>query len=613
MRTITIILLISAMLFFLSVSVTDYINASNSLKEIKKSYPLIACVKADGEYNLLRNETHDKMGTSNPYILKTELSAVSASPFVEFVNEIIPVCAVADIQNDDYLRWAELYKKDNYALIDATILQVSFDSESPNPAIFLNIKIDKIYRGDLMLGDQKFLKSFYAPKFGQKNDELIQGEPQTVPMTQGQTAYAIYHNPFLLKPETLQAAKETWINRLVPNQKLFLTVACASDTGNAVSALNIADLRTETNVYITGGYNPYHMSDFSTYPEKGLYFADAGNNVSQEIMFYSEDNTALEQYRQYCIEGYDFAQSNFIAAYTKSTQAVPDFSKEGTFLTEGRHLTSADKGNVCVISRQTADKNGLSLGDSISLQMLESMVDDQSFRVASRPFYTPEAFHNNKKTAAESFEIVGIYKSSNKHFDIDSCFIDQNTIFLPISKYPAEFAIPEKYYANTVSFKLNSVDSGEDFLADIRKNGHNMIDFPVSLYDNGYAQIASTLNIVKENALISLAIETVFVLSAAIFLTYLNAARRMSVFAVYSAIGIKSAVPLSMLIYETIILCTASFAVASLLLLLTGSMNAFAALPVMLAVLTLILSALLCTSYLVLIKKPVLSLLKAER
>lgn len=175
-----------------------------------------------------------------------------------------------------------------------------------------------------------------------------------------------------------------------------------------------------------------------------------------------------------------------------SLNAVSQFAIQDAIVVEGRAFTQAEAAacaKLCVISEALAVSNGLSVGESISMQFYGTDMDIINNQIPAKLANPNAAYFSNGKgfsTYSETYEIVGLYRQNNQWAEGTYCFTP-NTIFVPQS---------------TLSGGTTSICGGI-YTSVILENGttsqleqlavENDLDGLFVFYDQGYSQIMANL------------------------------------------------------------------------------------------------------------------------
>ena len=161
---------------------------------------------------------------------------------------------------------------------------------------------------------------------------------------------------------------------------------------------------------------------------------------------------------------------------TNDMKMIPLFARGKAKTYEGRVLTPSDMGkNVCVISNGLAQRNRLSVGDTIHLSLADGSYTIHGLTHAEG-WETGEQGDNDAPLtygAYEEYEIVGIYSQAGIRTE-NALYFTYNDIFIPAQK-GTEAEIIKPY---TFSFKV----PGPDYQNFLR-------DFEPVLSDAGYALV----------------------------------------------------------------------------------------------------------------------------
>lgn len=172
--------------------------------------------------------------------------------------------------------------------------------------------------------------------------------------------------------------------------------------------------------------------------------------------------------------------------------AISQFAIQDTILVDGRCFTQqeiTDGKKVCVISEALAIANGLSVGDSISVQFYETDMDivrNQTPTKLANPSASYYSLAQGFSTDSDVFEIVGLYRKKNQWEQGTYCFTP-NTIFVPKSVVSAEtISICGGIYTSVIL--ENGMTSQLELLA--AEHGFEGL---FACYDQGYSQIMDNL------------------------------------------------------------------------------------------------------------------------
>lgn len=171
---------------------------------------------------------------------------------------------------------------------------------------------------------------------------------------------------------------------------------------------------------------------------------------------------------------------------------------------EGRGFTDDEYENgtdVCLVSAAYAEKNGLSVGDTLSAELYtcdvaSAMTTTQSgFSLEHETLYLYEPLkETNKLDMQKVYTIVGIY--SSPEFPASRYHFDANTIFVPKASVP-----DSQNFERPVNNLLNSIilnnGTQQAFLDAVEEEGYEGY---FEVYDMEYSSVAGALISSQENA-----------------------------------------------------------------------------------------------------------------
>ena len=194
-----------------------------------------------------------------------------------------------------------------------------------------------------------------------------------------------------------------------------------------------------------------------------------------------------------------------------TVNALPLFAMDKAYIAEGRDIDKIDNTNqnmVCLVSTVFAQQNGLSIGDSITVDMydheLSVSTDSENNVIYRRLPYLRD--WEAKETL--TYEIVGIYKtqdfvSSKYHFNTD-------TVFVPESTIPATMKHDDDKPLNFANSLILQNGNVEQFYAEAAEAG--IPDNIFAVNDGGYAQYMKSLRSMEQDT------KTILAVSAMLFL-----------------------------------------------------------------------------------------------
>lgn len=207
---------------------------------------------------------------------------------------------------------------------------------------------------------------------------------------------------------------------------------------------------------------------------------------------------------------------------TDRAESLYQFNTGDVSILEGRSITPdeyAAGAEVCLVSAEYADLNGLAVGDSLHLDFYDPgyyVAEGTTYSVFSTSYgdvisrFPMQA--GDRIGVEKDYEIVGIYTGPG--FALGAQAIRPDTIFVPKASVPGAEAYedPDTELLNSYILKNGSIDEFEAYMAD---QGMGKLFL---YYDQGYEAAAASLAVLQDNALRLLAVSTaVFVLTAALY------------------------------------------------------------------------------------------------
>ncbi len=252
-----------------------------------------------------------------------------------------------------------------------------------------------------------------------------------------------------------------------------------------------------------------------------------------------DDVMTIEEY--YATVERNFHTSEVV--YTSDMALIHKVHSQDMYASSGRLLTAEDSGDVCVIGADFAELNGLSVGDSITLDLCaDTMVHSGKVFGRETPFPTDrdvvsenQLTDRNLENVTKTFEIVGVWSDSD--FDVEDPFTyAMNTIFVPDDCYPWAGQVEPSALPSTFSFRLK--DPG-DVAAMEDELGEELaaLGYELSINDGGYAAAKPNLDFMKLTALIGFIGMCLALLLALILITYLFIIRKKKDYAIMRALG----------------------------------------------------------------------------
>ena len=229
--------------------------------------------------------------------------------------------------------------------------------------------------------------------------------------------------------------------------------------------------------------------------------------------------------------------------YTSDMDLIHKYKTGDLYISDGRALTENEQSEVCVIGADFAELNGLSVGDSITLDLCaDTMIHSGKVFGRETPYPTDrDVVSENQLTerglenVEKTFEIVGIW--SDAAFDVEDPYTYAlNTIFVPESCYPWAGQVEPSLLPSTFSFELKHPGDAALIKAEL---GDQLaaLGYELKINDGGYAAAKPNLDFMRLSALIGFVAMCVGLLLCLVLITYLFIIRKKKDYAIMRALG----------------------------------------------------------------------------
>ena len=229
--------------------------------------------------------------------------------------------------------------------------------------------------------------------------------------------------------------------------------------------------------------------------------------------------------------------------YTSDMNLIHKYKSGDMYIADGRALEENEQSEVCVIGADFAELNGLSVGDTITLDLCaDTMVHSGKVFGRETPYPTDrDVVSENQLTerglenVTKTFEIVGIW--SDAAFDVEDPYTYAlNTIFVPESCYPWAGQVEPSLLPSTFSFELKHPGDAALIKEEI---GDQLaaLGYELKINDGGYAAAKPNLDFMRLSALIGFVAMCVGLLLCLILITYLFIIRKKKDYAIMRALG----------------------------------------------------------------------------
>lgn len=201
---------------------------------------------------------------------------------------------------------------------------------------------------------------------------------------------------------------------------------------------------------------------------------------------------------------------------TDNLYSLLSFNDGTASILDGRDFTKEEYetgSEVCIVSSAYAQKNGLSLGDTLTMDLyscdstLGMSWVQSGFSVTTEMLNLFEPLkEENKLDLQKEYTIVGIY--SAPEFPVSRYAFDCNTILVPKNSVP-DSSTYEKPGNSLLTSAVLENGTGEAFLEALKAQGYENV---FEVFDMGYSAAAGSLTAARDNAL------RLFIIGLAVFL-----------------------------------------------------------------------------------------------
>ena len=255
-------------------------------------------------------------------------------------------------------------------------------------------------------------------------------------------------------------------------------------------------------------------------------------------------------WREEIIPTFEINHASAPVILTDNVNSLYLFNTGDASILEGRSIEKAEYENgseVCLVSASYAKLNGLSVGDTISLDYYNSGYDQYHCVIssirghASLTLIRKPMMPSTRMDIKKDYTIVGIYTSPEWTPGVQNFHAD--TIFVPKASVPgADQIVPFMYeemnaksmsMLNTITIQNGSIDAFEAHMAENGMAG-------VYLYfDQGYSEAAATVKTLIDNAMRLMMVGVAMFLLASMLFLLLYARRVAAVMRSMRLLGVS--------------------------------------------------------------------------
>ncbi len=230
----------------------------------------------------------------------------------------------------------------------------------------------------------------------------------------------------------------------------------------------------------------------------------------------------------------------FDMVYTEDMRSILRFAEGNMTILDGRALTPEDSANglnICVVSRDFAEANGLGVGDTITIKLGTELFEQ--YKSLGAAAVTKERYEPAEKPI--TLEIVGIYADLdglNKQSKEANWCYSISTIFVPKSLLPVDESALSDHVFSPAEFSF-IVGNAWDISAFIGESAPLIEAMGLTLIfdDAGWPEKADSFRAARQVSLIKIAAITAAVIVATGFVVYLFIGRKKKEYAVMRALG----------------------------------------------------------------------------
>ena len=214
-------------------------------------------------------------------------------------------------------------------------------------------------------------------------------------------------------------------------------------------------------------------------------------------------NSADGQVWQKILESIEINNHAFPVLAVDKLSYQAEFVREQARIVQGRDFTQPELENgekVCIISESQAVANGLSVGDTITMQSyvydpnITQHVLAARYPNAASPYPSHYSQARGFSSEPESYTIVGLYRLSNERGGKNSYGFTSSTLFIPKNSAPGTMVTWDEGVFRSVILHNGKMD---EFMEVLKEAGYEEM---FVVYDQGYSEVFSGLNAYEEVA-----------------------------------------------------------------------------------------------------------------
>jgi hypothetical protein len=211
------------------------------------------------------------------------------------------------------------------------------------------------------------------------------------------------------------------------------------------------------------------------------------------------------------IELNSISESSFRVLTTNDPISIFDFQQQRNLMLEGRSFTRDEVRNgerVALVSRDFAEHNGLSVGDSISIQLYNAALDrtivsfTMGYRTEWQTAWIPTTFHPELELSESAdFTIVGIYRTTiiSQMLRPDHA-VSQDTVIIPDRSVHVLEGVPLSLFDGIpdhtplIDDSLIVANGRVDEVIELLNSHSDGLGYYFTFFDQGYEGLVAILN-----------------------------------------------------------------------------------------------------------------------
>lgn len=491
-------LLLTASVTFSMLGFHSWLGITRQLRELDAQYTTLAVPVGDAFWSYMNSEdpSFSNRVSSAPGVEKIEANAFLQA-------SIAGTQRVTGLEADNLLNNAANYYQSNLVVVAARCDSVTtWENESSNTTVDENGQIT----GESTTITCTYEASFTVLDTVSRIDAYADYPMRTVsvcnlytrdfqiPYQQGQTYLLFGYTPeFATTTELIEQDNGTAITHYIVDEAQAGFQSLMLD--HSAGFLVMQGLLVPGEMVESDGKLYYCLAE-GTLPVYAQYDGDWQDYLASE-----EGRVWREVWLPMCQHNY--ASVNLFL--TDNLYSFLSFNDGTASIMEGRAF-SADNyrqgREVCLVSAAYAEKNNLSLGDTLEMELYQGKIgvaaanEQLGLTLSSRSTYVYGSLHeDNALDLRREYTIVGIY--SAPEFSASMYSFDANTIFVPKASVPdsGAYAQPGNSLLNSVILNNGKQEAFQSFCSE----SDSGVEF--EFYDMGYSAAASSFLAARDNAL----------------------------------------------------------------------------------------------------------------